>query len=245
MLYEESKSRSDSTADALRSAVSKNASSISSYPVTDAFLQVDARKDALRRDNEYIAYTKTLVSAGYFGGELEGSAKWSELEDKAADVFVRTRQQEYVGTACASFPFTYPGMRSSTSTRPSFAAQVNTFISSAPSDLTDELNASEDPDDWLNVDATDFDSFLAEKMNLTTKPKPQTDAMDVDKKEDDGEMSDGEVKAAEDMLAKEQAARLQDLAKKVEKFLGAKGDVEGARFEEYVYPYLSILSFEI
>ncbi|KZV68670.1 SGT1-domain-containing protein [Peniophora sp. CONT] len=196
MLYQESKSRSESTADALR-------------------LAVDARKDALRRDNEYIAYIKTLLSAGYFGGELEGSAKWSELEDKAADVFVRTRQQD------------------STSTRPSFAAQVNTSISSAPSSLTDELEAPEDPDDWLNVDATDFDSFLAEKMNLSTSTKSQpTDAMDVDKKEDDGEMSDGEVKAAEDMLAKEQAARLTDLAKKVEKFLGAKGDVEGARFED-------------
>ncbi len=50
------------------------------------------------------------------------------------------------------------------------------------------------------------------------------DAMDVDPAEDD-----------EDRIAKAQAARLQDLAKKVEQFVEGEGDVEGARFAEYAF----------
>ncbi|VDB85844.1 unnamed protein product [Peniophora sp. CBMAI 1063] len=209
MLYQESKSRSDSTSDALRSAA-------------------DARKDALRRDPEYTSYNQTLISTNYFSSELEGSAKWTELEDKAADVFIRTRQSD------------------STSTRASFASLVNAAITTAPTDVDSELDAVEDSDEWLNVDAASFDTLLADRMNPNpstkfsssqSKSKP-ADAMDVDTNQkqggdgDDGEMSDGELKAAEDMLAKEQAARLSDLARKVEKFLGAKGDVEGARFDD-------------
>ena len=133
----------------------------------------------------------------------------------------------------------------------SFASQAHAAITSAPGDVEDELDASEDSDEWLNVDASSFDALLAQKMNLptasTSKSKPpQSDAMDVDHvpidKVDDGEMSDTELKAAEDMLAKEQAARLQDLAKKVEKFLGAKGDVDGARFDECVLLSLALPS---
>jgi hypothetical protein len=34
------------------------------------------------------------VSTGYFRGEVEGSQIWSELEDKAADAFIKVRQEE-------------------------------------------------------------------------------------------------------------------------------------------------------
>lgn len=37
---------------------------------------------------------------------------------------------------------------------------------------------------------------------------------------------------AEEKMAQDQAARLQELAKKVEGFVEGKGDLEGARFEE-------------
>jgi hypothetical protein len=77
----------------------------------------------------------------------------------------------------------------------------------------------------LSVDANDFDDMLAKKMRL------KADAMDVD---EGRPPSDGDQKeeSAEDMITKEQTARLQDLAKKVEKFLDTKGDVGGAQFEE-------------
>ena len=118
---------------------------------------------------------------------------------------------------------------------------VNMAINRSPSEINDEPDVSEDSDDWLNIDAQDFDTLLSQKMGLShstslAEPKGESGgAMHVDRNgdaNDDGGMSAREVKDAEDMLAREQALRLQDLAKRVEKFLGGKGDVEGAKFEE-------------
>jgi hypothetical protein len=80
----------------------------------------------------------------------------------------------------------------------------------------------EDPDDWLNIDAGDFDHMLEKTMG-SSKNKVQ-DAMDVDKPT--------VVETEEDRVAKEQASKLQDLARKVENFVEGEGDVEGAKFEE-------------
>ena len=85
----------------------------------------------------------------------------------------------------------------------------------------------EDSDDWLNVDATDFDAMLektvgAGKNKGKGKEKAtDSDAMDVDNMESE-----------EDRVAKAQAERLRDLAKKVEEFVESEGDVDGARFAE-------------
>jgi hypothetical protein len=79
--------------------------------------------------------------------------------------------------------------------------------------------SEEDSDDWLNVDARDFDKMLEKTMGAS----PQDD-MDVDK------LEAGETN--EDRITKEQASRLQDLAQKVENFVEGEGDVEGAKFEE-------------
>jgi hypothetical protein len=73
-------------------------------------------------------------------------------------------------------------------------------------------NMEEDSADWLNIDETTFDSMLEQRFNRKN-----------------GKQSDQD---AEDKLAQEQAARLQELAKKVEGFVEGKGDLEGARFEE-------------
>ncbi|KAI0029146.1 SGT1 protein-domain-containing protein [Vararia minispora EC-137] len=195
MLYQEGKNR----VDAMKSADGLRASA-------------DARKDTLRRDPEYAAYIRTLMSAGYFKDEVEGSQLWKELEDKAVEVYMHTRQDE------ASL------------TRPSFAAQVNEAVVKSDRELSDQANELEDPDDWLNVNAADFDSLLAQKMGLgqgneNKGAEKSGTAMDVDGPSEDEE-------EAGDMIAKEQAARLQDLAKRVEKFLGGKGDIEGAKFED-------------
>jgi len=132
---------------------------------------------------------------------------------------------------------------SDSATRTSFAVLVNTAISRSPAEIDDELKEREDDTDWLNVDARDFDAVLEQKMGLPKSANgvvtgaETKNEMDVDQdgeaeEEEDGGMTSKEIKDAEDMLAREQAARLQDLAKKVEKFLGGKGDVEGAKFEE-------------
>lgn len=63
---------------------------------TNLCLKVEAKKDALRRNPEYIKYIQNLVSADYFKGEIEGSALWKTYESRAADIFVETRREEYV-----------------------------------------------------------------------------------------------------------------------------------------------------
>ena len=90
--------------------------------------------------------------------------------------------------------------------------------------LPDFSGQDEDSDEWLHVDAGDFDHMLE-----STLGKPQSErgkvsnAMDVDGPND-----------LEDRLAMEQAAQLKTLAGKVESFVEGEGDLEGARFEEYM-----------
>ena len=79
----------------------------------------------------------------------------------------------------------------------------------------------EDPDDWLNVDASGFDEMLEKTMGGSKGKGKATDTKDVDVPEDD-----------EDRIAKAQAERLRDLAKKVEQFVEGEGDLDGARFAE-------------
>lgn len=78
----------------------------------------------------------------------------------------------------------------------------------------------EDSEDWLNIDAQDFDDMLERTMGTATK-QAQLEAMDTDEPGTEG-----------DRIASEQAARLQDLAQKVENFVERDGDIEGAKFDE-------------
>lgn len=105
--------------------------------------------------------------------------------------------------------------------RPSFAALFNAALSRAPETLSDAgLVQTEDSDEWMNVDAKDFDEVLERAMRVGGSP------VEMHAMETDGE---GGV---EDSVAKEQTNKLRDLAAKVEQFVEGKGDVEGARFEE-------------
>lgn len=73
-----------------------SASLLSYCPKLICSIQAEAKKDALRRNPEYIKYIQNLVSADYFKGEMEGSALWKVYETRAADIFVETRREEYV-----------------------------------------------------------------------------------------------------------------------------------------------------
>jgi hypothetical protein len=99
---------------------------------------------------------------------------------------------------------------------------LTTAISQASDNPITSTRDEEDSDDWLNVDARDFDNMLEKTMGAS-KNEPR-DAMDVDKPE----VWDTE----EDRISTEQASRLQDLAQKVENFVEGEGHVEGAKFEE-------------
>ncbi|KAH8120600.1 SGT1-domain-containing protein [Phellopilus nigrolimitatus] len=193
MLYQESKSRAEGTSiDAQR-------------------VSADARKDALKRNPEYIDYIKSLVSTGYFRNELEGSKLWAELEDKAAEVFIGSRRED-------------------DASRPSFAGLVNTAIAQAGETPT-LPDLEEDSDDWLNVDAENFDEKLAETMrSRPEKPKNKEgnegEAMDVDQPAKEGKDDE------ESRVAQAQADKLQGLAKKIEKFVEGEGTLEGAVFDD-------------
>ena len=75
----------------------------------------------------------------------------------------------------------------------------------------------EEPDNWLDVDAENFDGML---QNMVSGQSDGISAMDVDQKEE--------------QLAQDQASKLKSLAQKVEEFVEGEGDLEGALFEEYV-----------
>ena len=109
--------------------------------------------------------------------------------------------------------------------RPSFASQVDLAISRA-SDAPSLPDFPPDPDDWLNVDSADFDAMLEGSM----KQKPQESAQS-DAGPSGTQASDASTQQ-EDQLAQEQAARLRNLAQKVEDFVEGKGDLEGAIFSE-------------
>ena len=80
----------------------------------------------------------------------------------------------------------------------------------------------EDNDDWLNIDAQEFDQSL--EATLATGNRRNSNAMDVD--------SPSQTEFLENKLASEQAKRLKDLATKVENFVEGEGDLEGVKFEE-------------
>ncbi|KAI0050654.1 hypothetical protein FA95DRAFT_1486750, partial [Auriscalpium vulgare] len=190
MLYQESKGRTERATTTLQTI----------------HTSAEARKDSLRRDAEYTKYIQGLVSAGYFKSEVEGSQLWTELEDKAVDVYIQTRQDD-------------------DASRPSFARQANVAIAKASD--PEPATGAEDPDDWLNVDFESFDSVLETNLSSSQpvgNAQSTSDAMDVDEHV--------KQESAEDRAAKVQAVRMQELAKKVETFLEGKGDVEGAKFED-------------
>ncbi|KAH0838529.1 SGT1 protein-domain-containing protein [Lanmaoa asiatica] len=175
-------------------------------PTTEALASsAEARKDALRRSPDYKAYLTRLVTIGYFRDEVEGSQVWNELENKAADIYVEVRREDNIS-------------------RPSFATLFNAALSRAPETLLDtDLVQTEDSDEWMNVDAKDFDEVLECAMRAGGSTV-ETHATEMD---DEG----GE----EDRVAKEQTDKLRDLAVKVEQFVEGKGDVEGARFEDEAF----------
>ncbi|KIL70987.1 hypothetical protein M378DRAFT_66554 [Amanita muscaria Koide BX008] len=162
----------------------------------------DAKKDALRRDPHYVKYLQNLAATDYFKGEIQGSRLWQDLENKAVTVYINVRRED-------------------NASRPSFASQVKLAIAQISS--LPEVPDHEDNDDWLNVDAQDFDELLEKTMGVSkAEQRKPSDEMDMDENKDD----------AEERLASAQATKLKELATKVEKFVEGEGDMEGARFED-------------
>ncbi|WVQ62522.1 uncharacterized protein L199_000664 [Kwoniella botswanensis] len=112
----------------------------------------------------------------------------------------------------------YQSIKSSdtASQRPSFAYLVDSAISSAsdldPGALKADPSYQEDSESWLEVSPDELDGMMMRASGRTAIPDGSTDGK------------------AE--LGEEHGQALQDLAKKVEDFVGGQGDVTGARFED-------------
>ncbi|KAF8845344.1 SGT1-domain-containing protein [Paxillus ammoniavirescens] len=185
---------------------SKNRADAARSTVEALNSSAEALKDALRCSPDYKAYLTRLVTVGYFRNEVEGSQLWNELENKAAHVYVEVRRED-------------------DASRPSFAALFNTALSRAPEVLPDSgATQAEDSDEWMNIDAADFENVLKSTMHGPGS-NMEAQAMDVDP------AGGGE----EDRLAQEQTEKLRGLAAKVERFVEGEGDVEGARFEDEAF----------
>ncbi|KAF7339752.1 SGT1-domain-containing protein [Mycena sanguinolenta] len=169
MLFQESKGKIDPSSSSL-DAVQSSA---------------QAKRDALRRNPQYIKYIQNLVSVDYFRGEIEGSQLWNKLEDKAAETFLATQRED-------------------DATRPSFASLVTAAVSQTPADGLSSADVYEDNDQWLKVDAKDFESMLETTMGSA---KQQENLMEID---DDGDEDVEELEA----------------------FVEGKGHLEGATFED-------------
>ena len=141
------------------------------------------------------------------------------MENKAAAAYINSRRDEYVNqpsTCNLEFSRTSPDQLLSDVTRPSFASKMNAALKTA-GDIDFSRCPEEEPDSWLDIDADNFDTML---QNMASGQPNRVDAMETDQ--------------IEEQLAQDQASKLKSLAKKVEEFVEGEGDLEGARFEEYV-----------
>ncbi|KAG7450218.1 uncharacterized protein BT62DRAFT_1072326 [Guyanagaster necrorhizus] len=166
---------------------------------------ITAKKDALRRDLEYIKYIKNLVSAGYFRGELDGSQLWNSLEEKAVEIFVDVRKPD-------------------DHTRQSFASLVTNAISQAR-DPVSYVTAEEDNDEWLTIDAQDFHDLLQKASNSEI-----SDAMDVDKPD---ETSEDKMASDQASRLKDLASKVEEFVEGEGDMEGAKFEDEDFFDEEF------------
>lgn len=106
---------------------------------------------------------------------------------------------------------------------------VNSAISQAPEDFTPQIT-DEDSDDWLNIDAENFEELLnAQRTSGQDKEEDKqsdSNVMDVDETKIESTSTPAK------RVVPDQASQLRDLASKVEEFIDGEGDVEGARFAE-------------
>jgi hypothetical protein len=105
-------------------------------------------------------------------------------------------------------------MDSTTQQRQSFAYVVDTAIQQSAdvpaADLVAPKDSPEDDDKWLHVDPADVDAMLKRAAGARSAP----------------------AAGMNPELGDEHAKALQDLAAKVQEFVGGQGDLDGARFAE-------------
>ncbi|KAH8919744.1 SGT1-domain-containing protein [Atractiella rhizophila] len=158
-------------------------------------------------DDEFKRTVRRLEKEGYFEGELEGSKRWKELEERVRVGYNRRRES-----------------RKDSEDQDSFASKVDRLLSTSdmPSSSIKQIPTKDDEDsfDWMEMSPEHLDQLLSRYQSSTRKD----DGMDVD-----GNMQQGE----DEKLLQQEAEKLERFAKEVGGFVEeGKGDWEGARFKE-------------
>lgn len=147
--------------------------------------------------------TSSLTKLGYFQGEIEGSAKWKQLEAEALSQYVKgssNTNTEGSAEEVLLCDLVDSILQHVSSTPPT----LKTFSPNAP--LT-TLKEAEDGDSWLQLDSEDIESVLQSKSSTSaTAPPRAIDEQDT-------------------------FQRLGAFNSKMEDFIRTKSDVQGALFE--------------
>ncbi|KAL1407108.1 hypothetical protein Q8F55_006522 [Vanrija albida] len=114
---------------------------------------------------EYQKYIADLKTAGFFGDELQGSAKWKEREQVAAKGWIDAQSSD------------------TTQERPSFAYLVDKAIDAGANVPVSELEVSkdspEDSDKWLEISPDELDTLMTRASGAKTaasgEPAPKLD----------------------------------------------------------------------
>ena len=147
----------------------------------------------------------SLTKLGYFQGEMEGSAKWKQLQEAAIAQYSEASSGcddgSQLGKADALLCDTVDRILENTTT----STQSSTIL---PRDASPaSLKAAEDDDSWLQLGPDDIDSILQTKTNTATSGPHPIDEHDT-------------------------FQRLGAFNDKMQDFIKTKSDVRGAVFED-------------
>ena len=153
---------------------------------------------------DYSQFLESLAKLGYFGDEMQGSARWQELEQDAKAQWTKLASQSGPTDAQEDDPHANLSERidallSQTATSP------DEPISVPPESSAVRIASLEDNEDWMNIDIDDLDAQLEARV--------------------------GGGKSEQD-YEERALSQLQNLATKMEGFLQGEGDERGATFDD-------------
>lgn len=99
------------------------------------------------RDPAFKTYIDKLKAVDFFKGEIEGSKLYNQRYEHAKRVWLSIREKE-------------------SDARFSFAQEVETLLTAPGVDKP--ITNQDDDEEWMEIDATDFDDYLSQRMQAST-----------------------------------------------------------------------------
>ncbi|GAC95539.1 hypothetical protein PHSY_003115 [Pseudozyma hubeiensis SY62] len=148
---------------------------------------------------------QSLEKLGYFQGEIEGSAKWKQLEAEAIDQYVRGKTGAQISSDAGDEGALLCDAVDRILQQSSTEAPSSTTL--LPTAAPEELQIAEDDDSWLQLNPDDIESILQGKAGSSNDGSRAIDEHDA-------------------------FQRLDQFSSKMEDFIKTKSDVRGAVFED-------------